>query len=345
MPRITLQNVLDSDLPESIGKCATDTAGVAKICNQAQSRLIESAGETGFNGGWERVVFEVDRTDPYITLPPEITRVVNADICRFPVNVRNEWYEFLIGSYGLMKPDCASNNLGRCNPSEFTDRGYYPTAYDIPSGDNSLMRIYFADARDVGVAIFFSGAKDQNGLGIYTDGNGFSLTTASPFATTTFVVTSFDGIQKPVTYGDIVLKAVDEDTGEETLLARFTPNETNPSYRRYLLTGLPLKCCEAQDVCTIQVTCMAKLQHVPVVRTTDFFIIQSIPALKAMCQAIRYENMDTGEGAALAVKREADAIRILNKQLAAEQGVQNPSITVTPFGTATLARQRIGSVV
>lgn len=324
---------MDSGLWQRVGKCNTDEAGIAADINRSQEILLPLAGDTGWVGSWVKVVWNVDREEPEISLPPSIARIINLDVCRAPVRVNNQWIEFLWGSHVRLQ-DVQSANCG-CQTMQAFDRGYFPTAYDIPEGSNSLLRVYTTDARDNGAQIFFAGAKDQNSTFVYENNqNGCYLTYASPFATTSFIVTEFAGVQKTRTYGDIILKAVDATTGEETLLARFTRDETNPQYRRYLLTGLPRNCCSTtDDPATVQVTALAKLEVMPVVRPTDFLIIQSKEALILQAQANRLAGADGLQNAAQAENYHNMAVRQLQNDLKHAYGPYNPAVVVAPFGT------------
>ncbi len=342
--RITLQTAMSSALPAAIGLCATDTTRIAEAVNLAQERLIAVAGENGFWGGWVKTVFNISRDDPYLTLPPTIARIINLDVCHHPVQVQNQWYEFLFGNpMGLQDTRTAQQ---ACGGMAVYDRGNFPTAYDLPE-TNQYLRAYYTDARDIGVNIFFAGAEDQNGNPIYEQNqNGAYLTLAAPFATTSFIVTSISGIQKAITWGDVEIYAVDATTGDETLLSRIGRDETSPEYRRYLITGLPTNCCcDPDDETMAQVTAMAKLEYIPARRATDFLLIQSIPALIAECQAIRMEGMDDTSAMTKAEVYHARAVKLLNQQLGHEMGKMNPAINFAPFGTARLQRQSIGTLV
>ncbi len=330
-------------MPNVLGACSTDLTTLASYANPAQERLILAFGEQGFYGAWQKVTFNVARcTSPYITLPAEIARIIALDVCRTPVPIRNQWFEYMDVWEGYRTEYAAKKGQGSISA---TDIGYYPTVYDLPA--NSKLRVYATDARDYGQVIYFQGATDSNGNQIYDAyGAGTSLTLAAPFSTSGFVVASFVGVQKLRTYGDVSLYAVDA-AGVETFLARYKAYETTPSYRRYLLTGMPAWCCE----CTLsdtartyaQVNGIAKMQHVPVVNQTDFFVIQSIPALIQECAAIRYEEMDTPQSAQLAIVHHAKAVQLLNQQLNHEQGAENPTVNFAPFGLyGSLQAQRIG---
>lgn len=353
--RITLQDVGRSRIPAVLGKCATDWASIASYINEAQQRLINALEETGAWNGWEKIVFNVLRCDPYITLPPRYARMVNANVCKTPVQIFNEWYEVLWAGPGLQEPTrctedgCLTNSLSIGG----FDRATVPTAYDLAQ-TNQRIRAYITDPRDVGKRILISEALDQNGNGIYTQDvlrpvNGFYLTFEQPFVDSSFIVTSFRNVAKDETFGDVVLKQVDDTTGEESLLSRYTPGETNPAYHRYYIQGLPARCCptncDADSDQIAQVTVMAKLEYVPVVQPSDFLVITNIPALKEECEAIRYGEAETPAAVQMAALKHKNAIRLLNEELGHYVGKLNPSINFAPFGVAGLERRQVGIMI
>jgi hypothetical protein len=340
---LTFQNVLDSRLPSVLVLCANNVREVAEYVNEAVFNLIQAGGETGWFGSWAKVVFNVSAADPYITLPSIFARIGGMDVCKFPVRIQNQWYEFLEAGIGLQ-----NETNRKCGTLEAFDRGTYPTAYDL-TATNKLIRIYTTDARDVGKRVLFSQAKDQNGNGIYsTDGlqtvDGFYLTLGAVSVTSAFIVTAFAAVEKPNTFGDITVYQVDATTGEESLLARYTPDENNPSYRRYYIQSLPRECCCPGNG-TVQITAMCKYEYRPVNRTTDQVLIQNIPALIAEVESIRYGSMDTTQAQQLAELKHQRAIKLLNQQLTHQFGKSMPATNVAPWGTAKLERQNIGTLV
>lgn len=343
--RITLQQFSESRAAETLGLCGPgNLRALASYVNEATERLLYAFGETGPYGCWDKAVFRVLHTDPYITLPPQYARAVNLDFCRVPVKVQNEWVEFLDQGIGLQTIcECAGVRAAY-------DRGGFPTAYDLPP-TNQLLRIYATDSRDLGVSIIFCNAKDQNGNNIYeTSGlnqiSGCQLFLAQPFFTTGFIVTSFNGIIKPVTYGDVVLKAVDATTGAETFLSRYTARETTPAYRRYFLQKLPRQCClpnlPATTPPTAIITAMLKKEWVPVREPSDLLLINSIAGLKEACLAVKYGECDSANGQGLNGTHWKAAIKILNQQLIHYLGEETPAINVRPFQTEGLELGRCG---
>lgn len=349
--RTTLAQVRQSRLPEVIGKCQSDLPSIAAMVNQAQQQLIIAGGETGWWGGWTKVVFRVLRAHPYITLPRQFARVINMDVGRFPIRIQNEFFEMLPDGIGLQDRghwDALAKCVNWCGALEGYDRGVWPTMRDL-TPTNQLLRVYITDPRDVGARILIGPAQDQNGNGIYTqDGlnsvDGFYIAFDQPFATSDFIVTNIGGIQKDATYGDVLLYQVDATTGAEVLLSRYAPDEINPAYRRYYLNRLP--CCGREiDHHEITVTALGKLDFIPANRDTDFLIIGNIPALIEECKAIRFSDMEIANAVNMEDKSHAKAIKFLNQELGHYLGKLQPAVNIAPWGTARLEKQGIGTII
>lgn len=336
--KATLADVRRSRFPTVIGKCKDDPA-VAEVCNECIQRLINAGGETGFWGSWVRVAFTISRANPYITLPRTLARIINLDVCRTPINLHNEFYEFLPGAVGLQG---VSTCADWCGTVEGFERGTFPTMVDLTTTNNRL-RAYLSDLRDVGRRVLVQGL-DQNSLQIYSnDGlntvDGFYMTLASPMVDSGFIVTQIQSIQKDITYGDVVLKQVDATTGDEVTLARYAPDETNPSYRRYYVSNVPL------PGTSVTVTAMAKREFIPVFRETDQLLIGNIPALIEEAQSLRYSEMDVPNAASMDARHHAKAIKLLQNELRHEMGEQRIAVAVDRFQGEPLCHQNIGGLI
>lgn len=331
--RLTLQDIKQSTIPEKLGICANDTARLAAIVNDAQHRLIFAGGEAGFWGTWSKVRFSVSATNPYITLPREFARIINMAIGKYPIYIRNEFYEVLPGGIGPLPP---SNCADWCGTVAGYERGIWPTKVDL-TDSNQLLRVYVTDNRDVGTDVFFR-ALDANGNEINSQQglnavNGFYLRLASPFVDSTFVVSKILSMDKPMTYGDIILYQVDQTTGVEVLLSRYLASETKPAYRRYYLH--PITNCNCPS---FTVTALAKHEHIPVVRDTDPLILGNLPALTEMCQALRHYSMDVGVAHQLAGSHERRAVRLLRQELDHYLGKLTPAVEVDRLQQASFCR-------
>jgi hypothetical protein len=344
MNRLTFYDIRNSRIPAAIGECASNTPALASYVNEAQQRLIQASGEQGWVGSWAKMVFNASRANPYVTTPSNVARLSEIAICRQPMRIQNEFYEFLEFGRGLQRPDPSCGTCS-CNGPQAYDRGFFPTLVDLVPGNK--IRLYFTDAADAGKRLFFN-AVDSNGLQIYTldngvQMNGFFLTMGTPFVDSLMALNSIAGIQKDTTLGPVSIYQVDATTGAQTLLTTLSPTDSSPSYRRYFLGGLPQNCPDCDSVPgVIQVTAMAKLDFVPVVGDTDYLIIQNIPALKKECQAIRLEEIDGGSQKQEAMFYHKLAIQLLNQEIDHFEGKSNPAIRFSPFGNATLNRAGVG---
>jgi hypothetical protein len=347
--RLRLADFMVSRGPTAVGYCNADVAPVGQVVNEAQQRLLFAGGETGWYGSWWKMVFNLTQDDPYITAPREVARLINMDVCRTPIRIQNEFYEFLEAGIGLqpLSPSCRGQ---LCATMEAHERGSVISQRDLTPG-NKKLRVVITDPADVGRTCIVQG-KDQNGSTIYGQNGtdqilGTVLDLTLPFVDTPTEIAEWDGFQKDFTIGPVSVYEVDFVTGDQVLLATYAPNELVPSYRRYLVNGLPQWCCKPTDPTTgiVQVTAMAKLEFVPVQVPEDYLLIQNIPALIEEVQAVRYDGMDTDEAKKLSEYHHARAIRYLNGQLEHYYGKLRPAIQFSPFGTATLRRQQIGAMM
>ncbi len=334
--------------PQSVGICQADVALCSQFVNAATQRLLlaRESGDTGWWGTWARMVFNVAKTDPFITLPREVARLINVDICRSPVNVQNEFYEFLSFGIGLQDP---RTQTGRCRNrdcllAEVYDRGSYPSFIDLAA--NRILRVYITDVRDIGARILVQGTDTSDNPIISLDGTddilGVMLDGTMPFVDSP-TMNSLTGIQKAVTAGPVRFYQVDPNTGTQELILTMEPSEESAGYRRYFLGGLPKNCCDpGSTTATVQVTGMAKLEFVPVRVDTDYLLIGNIEALIAECESIRYSTMDMPTAKQMAQERHGQAIRLLQGELVHQLGRDLPAISFSPFGSAHLRNQLIG---
>jgi hypothetical protein len=336
-----------------VGICQGDLASVADTVNAAQERLItcREAGETGWFGSWARTVFNVSRSNPYITLPREIARIVMADVCRHPIAIQNDFYQFLEFGIGLQNPTCCGfDPNGLCGGAQMFRVGNFPTMVDIAT-PNQTVQVFLTDPSDVGKTVVISGL-DKNGAVIYSQSGltpvvGETLTLASPFVQFPLELSQISGIQKDITTGYVKFYQTDLTTGAQVLLLSMAPSETVADYPRYQITNLPANCCHTITPGTVQITAMAKLEFIPAQVDSDFLMFHSpggLEALIAECQVTRFESMDSESSDKKSAWKHRQAIGFLQGQLSHMLGQNRPAVIFAPFGSARLARQRIGTL-
>lgn len=288
--------------------------------NEAQIRLVQT-GEI-FHGLYARYQFCV--TDSCITWPRQIATIEAAAVSNNPITIRNGWFEFLESGYGLStgSSGCDSGNcssgfpFGNCSGQQLFDRGNVCTFADIIGTDKKI-KVY-ADVTEGADAKILLQGYDENGnwirtqvSGEWVDGEYVAISTTPALSTKKF--SSLVSVQKPETNGNVRLYEYDTVLTTQRALAVYEPSETNPSYRRSLISNI----VPDADCDTIQVTVMAKLEFIPAKVDTDWLLIGNLPALKDMCQSIRKaENNEFDES----VKWEARAVQALRRELSHYRG-------------------------
>ncbi len=355
MQRLRLIDCRLSRLPRVIGACAADIVTIADYVNTAMRRLLycKEAGDESWQGTFAEIAFNVSRTDPHITTPRGVARLELVDVCRFPVPVQNQFYEYLAFGNGRMP------KLRRCfchgNILQVFERNFVPTFTDLPPGA-SLIVIYPSAPGDAdGTKRVFMQGLDQNAVPIVTQ-DGFNrvqgnfIPLKAPFVTSPFQMTEITGIQKDITDGPVQIFAMDPTTGAQTLLVTMEPSETTAWYRRYLFNPLPFNCCQTLPPVqpstpnTVQVTAIAKLDLIPVAVDTDYCLIQNLEAIIEEASAVRYSEVDSVTAKQMAQEKHKQAVGLLNGELSHFHSKNEPAIGVRPFGSARLSRQRVGMI-
>lgn len=368
--RLRFIDFVTSGIAEEIGLCQGDRPRLARVANTAERRLLlaKESGDEGWWGTWAEMRFNVLQSAPSIVTPREVARLEAIAICRRPVPIRNLFWDYQqFGNRQLLKQfvqaintntGSITNIFGNCfGLMQARSRNQVPTFSQV-SNPPQLIRVYTTNAADSGARVLLQGLDPANNV-IFTLDNavnttGQYVTLMNPFVTATLPMNLITGIQKDVTLGQIQVFQVDPTTGAQVLLHTMEPSETTGWYRRYHLDQLPVNCCNDPNssLCppvngqpVVQVSAIAKLDHIPVSADTDYFVIQNLDALMEEARAVRYLPMDTTEAKQFVANHHKNAIGLLNGELAHFLGIDEPTVNFKPFGSAHLARQRIGTMI
>lgn len=336
--------------PGDVGICQANTRDVAEVLNSAQRRLVmaKEAGDEGWWGTWAEMAFTMSRTQPYITLPREVARLEAATVCTVPIQVNNQFFEYLQFGNGRLPKNWRS--CGFPLTAAYA-RNTVPTFTDL-SNAPQYIAVYPTDVTDIEALkrVFIAGT-DSSGNTIYTQDTGVRvqgqfLTLASPFVVTPMTLNSITGIQKDVTNGPVQFWQLDPSTGAQSLLLTMEPGEQSAGYRRYYFDALPRDCCNgAGTVDSVTVTAICKLDVIPALVDTDYLLLQGDAAIDAItdeAQAIRYSKMDSPAAKQMGRERHQSAIALLNGILNQYMGKDSPAVQFRPFGSARLSRLNIG---
>lgn len=298
--RATFNTFYASRAPAVLGLCGTvNKQRLKDLVNEAQQRLIVK-GE--FWGTYQRIRLQATAVDQggaengvIVSMPSTVASVASFAVDSVPIKSRSEFFEFLELGWGIR--DKATGDL------QAFDAGQSPIYYDFTGP--KLLRLYVDDSEDEDLEVYVQGTDENDDEVISSDGlvaDGEAVVLEDPYVETSSTWNSITGIIKPVTVGCVRLYEVDPTSGTQYLLGVYRPNETHPSFRRYLIPGI-------QDE---TVTAMVKLDFVPVVKDDDWLLIQNVPALKLMCQAIQKEEASLHDEAAVL---EVKAISLLEDEL------------------------------
>lgn len=309
-----------------------DDSRVAEYLNRAEARLITE-------GKWKGTVatYRICTNDSCLTWPRQIETIEAAAICKTPILIRNQWYEFLGNGLGILDPTQADCQLH--------DRGLACAFDDVRWNGTTApqLKLYADNPADAGARVLLK-FFDSNGNKVYSydtasantiEGvyvaivaapayatamilNGAGVSTGVPY---TVMGNGLYEVQKPVTKGVIRLYCYDPVLFTQYPLAYYEPSETLPEYRRSIIPGMSTLgvCAGTTTSCQQkQVTVRAKLKHIDVVVDTDSLLL-SAEALCKEVEAIYLSEPPVSNEAAGAVAH-AKARAILDSELANYQG-------------------------
>ncbi len=356
--RTRLYDVRISDLPTAVGLCSGDIKGISQVVNSAQRRLLycKEAGEESWYGTWAEVRFTVSRTNPFVTFDNSIARLEYVDICDRPVDVNNQFVEFLRFGNGRLPKLFLREHCGCFAPQVYT-RNNAPTFVDLNPAPQFIIT-YPGDDSDLNKRVMIQGL-DSNGSPVYTqDGfqraQGQFMELVKPYTIWPQQWSKITGIQKDQTNFPVQIFQMDPTTGAQVQLVTMQPYETTAWYRRYFFNKLPFNCCTfiGPNPCTsgvpaesVQVHAIVKLEFVPVQADSDYLLIGNIEALTEEAMSVRYSKMDSDQSKRLSAIKHKEAVRFLNGELAHYLGIDQPAIQVSVFGSARLERQQIGTMM
>lgn len=370
--RLRVQDLIANDFPKEVGLCANDFPRIYKMANRSELRLLQAkeSGDEGWYGSWAEMRFNVQQSAPSIVLPREVARVEAMAVCRHPIPVRNQFYEFAQFGNGrlhrqfiqTLSNGVITNVFGNCfGLMDLRTRNNVPTFLPITNPPQFLVAA-LTNPGDAEARVLFQGLDPSNNVIYSQDGTtvpvqnvqGQYVSLLAPFVKAPIPMNQITGIQKDQTLGPVQIFQMDPNTGAQVLIHTMEPSETTGWYRRYLFNGLPVNCCAdpRSAICNplggpplVQVSAIVKLEHIDVQATTDYLVLQNIEAFMEESKAIRYRPIDTADAKSMAAEHHKNAIAQLNGELAHYLGIDEPTVTFAPFGSAKLTHQRIGTLI
>jgi hypothetical protein len=313
--KLTLGQVKQSRIPDFLGFDPQDTR-LVQIVNEAHQRLMMQGLFWGTYQTYQICV----SSEGCLTWPRQVASIEALAVNDQPITLRNNWFEYLQTGFGIRSTSNSSE-------LQLMDRGRSAVFLDM-TDFSSTLQVYSEVDEDASAKLLVQG-YDQNGNWIRTlegsqwiDGEYIAIGTTT--AASSKIFTSITGVQKPVTNGPVHLSKV---TAESVIvpIGYYQWDEQFPDYRRSIIPGLgnaPQYTCGSGDPLTEKrvVRAVVKLDHIPVKRDTDWFVLGNEPALKNAAKAVQLEEQ---QNRAEAAQYLGEAIRLLEVELTHYQGRSN----------------------
>lgn len=274
------------------------------------------------------------------TAPSFVQSFIKAKLDGHRTDMHSPWYEFMDSGFGIHShhADMQFGNTG--------ENGYWVNASGliVDQGDSDPVQnqplmwqpIFAISSQEETVprpTITVMGLNEyneelwtQNPNGNATPGIKIEIAKEQAILSTVNVW-KITNIIKPVTRGYVRLYSYNPRTKTVDLLSTYAPDETNPGYRKYWISGTQNSEGAPYQLSTGQLLdrhrtlyARTKLRYAPAMYPDEVLLIQNLPAIKMMVQAIKlYDTMNPKE----AQIYEQQAHLLLADQLQAENPPNN----------------------
>lgn len=220
-----------------------------------------------------------------VVWPRRIETIEKISVCKWPIGVRPEWFEFSENGYGIMSDFKCQKFL--------LDRGEVCVVNDIV-GTTSKVKVIPDVTEAAGLRILVQGYDENNAWirtndgGTYIDGEYIAIDKATP-ATSVNYFTRITSVQKPLTNANVKMYSIEDITSTTLLLGDYESDEYLPVYRKSILTGSAPSGCDRVDA-------LVNLRFIPIQGLdTDQVLPAYPPALQTMMiglQKLQIGNID-----------------------------------------------------
>lgn len=276
MNRNTYGNAQTARIAEALNIAPTD-GRFAKYVNAASERILWRGKYWG-----TYVRYAVTPTSQFFTVPPFIDTVEKIAVCRWPIPVRGQFFEYLGTGWGT-RDRTLPNGSGVW---EALVMGTFPTVVDVSSPGGTLT-VKCDVSTDVAKTVLILGYDLNNNWvrtnqgGVVLDGEVVALSQGAG----TNTVTQFSSVTGVQVISTVALDGqwwLYQGGVSGTLLSNYQFWETNPSYKRYQVPFI--------NSTTSTIEIMGKKAFYPVKNPNDYLVIGNLHALKLGCMAILAEE-------------------------------------------------------
>lgn len=274
---------------------------VVRYINRGQEELLNKGRWVGTT-----IKYRICANSGHITWPRELATIEAMQVNGKAALLKNQWFEFL--EYGA---DFRANYYGGAwtngwmenwgvygGNSMAVDQGEAIAFAEVcGTGNAKKLKVYGTamESADSRILLqFYDGqgnyVRTNDTTEGWVDGEFVAINSVTPQLTVS-AVTSYVGVQKPVTNGTVRIVEYDTVTTLERPLAIYEPSETSPAYRR---TNVERYGC--QPGCR-SVTVIGKQRFIPALKPRDYLCLQSQGAIIAQAQSVYKRDNNDFQGA------------------------------------------------
>lgn len=291
------------------GTCSTSV--INQRINEAIQRLIvksEVQDSPRLN-----FLVRIKSTNREFPLPRGVEKIMAVDVNGTPGHIFNKMYQFLSVGPGDLDDGYSLEGCSR----HLMDLGEFPYQFPVPSTESGLNLVAFSTASESTKLKVWgfdtSGNEVVEELTINRFQDGVEGVIAGNFTDANKVSTNkireITKVIKSETQASVILYAVDLVTSKTWFVGKYHSKDTIPMFRRYRIVGKPNRTGtendERSETCILA---MVKLGYSELSENDDIVPIDSMPALKLMLMAIKYENEGNLQNS---MAYEANAVRLL----------------------------------
>lgn len=343
---ITLGELQTADEIKAVAKfCPTSTEFI-NLMNQVDRKLARRGDWAGTT-----VPIYVCAFTGCVTWPRYVASVRAVNLCNREVQVKNGWWDFLIGQHSRCGKWSEWNHMrgAECTMVQTMKTSVFQ---DI-EGDGRLVRAYARCQADYGKTITIYGLDNNGQPLMQRDQNnnwiaGNTIILVNPYGSTSSFVRSVDYVLKDVTQCPVDVYAYNPATDTGVLpnlglepMATYDGGETRPSYQRTRLGGMggsmggcgfpqTNPCCGRKQ----PILALVKLKHIDAVVSTDLLLIDNIDAFVLEIQSTK--SREAGDLVSMKAFQ-TEAIQELNRQLEDESPDDTFAAVNNVFGGATFS--------
>jgi hypothetical protein len=315
-----------------------DDPRLYRYINSAQRKIFLEGNYTGILASYNFYAF-----NSMVTLPYECDAIVQASVLSCPINVQNQWFEFLKSGPGYQDP--RRNYVY----ADLFDRGTNWCTIQDPPGPFQV-QIYCAVPEDPNATAIIEGIDQYgnvirssintpNGDGTVTQSwiNGVQIpiySAGAAFQETGQIFSRVTALNLPQRNGDIRLLAnvlnpqTFAATGQTYLLGIYPYFMTNPTFRRYAFPILEQQVNPQAN--PVPILTLVRRRPLPVSKPTDRLTIDNIEALKFYVQTAWKEEEEQWD---VALSLEAKGKRYLEQETRKNgTGLDRLNINLRGFG-------------